>query len=181
MLIKFKTILIATDFFKDSHYFCVPVHAKAHLLPTAWQGSSLGHQLRFAIWRWSTLSDKEISFPAWRCHPKLQQLRNDWSHCPPVPCPPPFKARASLQPPARTPCLSLLVYLGTCGNCSHPATFLRWPCLFLAALWHTGNCLHTPLSKEVRCRGWLEVVWAGKDLPHLTTGSGDRDGTVWWA
>lgn len=86
-------------------------------------GSSLGqHQLRFIIRRWSTLSDKEISFAAWRCHPKLQQLRNDWCHrrasdvqqgcpCPPVPCPPPLKARARLESPAGGPCLSLLYFV----------------------------------------------------------------------
>lgn len=49
---------------------------------------------------------------------------------------------------------------GTYGNCSHlpeVTSPLR------------ENSLHTTLRKEVRCRGWLEVVWAGKDLPHLST------------
>lgn len=63
---------------------------------------------------------------------------------------------------SRAPC-------STCGNCSHPPASLRWPCLHPAALWHPGKCLHTPCSKKVRCRGWLEIVWAGKDLPHLST------------
>lgn len=39
---KFKIILIATDFLKDFHYCGVPVHAKAHLLHTAWQEEQSG-------------------------------------------------------------------------------------------------------------------------------------------
>lgn len=108
---KFKIILIATDFLKvfiTVVFQCMQNHTFSIQLGN---GSSLGqHQLRFAVQRWSTLSDKEISFPSWRCHFKLQQLRNDWSHCwasdvqQGCPCPPvPLSSFSQSQSKVKTP------------------------------------------------------------------------------